>query len=247
VKKRSLDSLLLISLSLLSARSLADTNANSDSDKKIHQSAELKAELSQGTFEVDTHWVTVQQTSSEEETLNGNIRFIPKPIISNCSNLSFIQSVRIQNNAGGDYKWPVGQSARNAMRTKKNSSEGVAPGFFIDHDASRCEAKDTSCSPYYRDSWPNENDGSQDGSVKNGKVEDAFMVDYPYGWGIISQAHLEACAVCRESAEILGCVNWGGTWPTIGERTLDKITASEKPSATFLRALKNFNLYYNRK
>lgn len=203
--------------------------------------------MSKGSFTVETQWTTIQQTSSEVDVLAGRVSFLPKSANSaeKCGAVSFIQTARILDNKSKDYEWPTGQSARNKMRTKKNA-QGVERGFFIDHDASRCENLEPECSPFYRDHWPNEEDGSKDGSLLGGQSEAAVLVDYPYGWELISAASLEACAVCRESGEFLGCVTWGGTWPTIGERSLHPFEANENPSKTFEKSLSLFNNFYKK-
>lgn len=203
--------------------------------------------MSKGSFTVETQWTTIQQTSSEVDVLAGRVNFLPKSANSGerCGAVSFIQTARILDNKSKDYEWPTGQSARNKMRTKKNA-QGVQRGFFIDHDASRCENPEPECSPFYRDHWPNEENGSKDGSLLGAKSEAAVLVDYPYGWEFISSASLEACAVCRESLEFLGCVTWGGTWPTTGERSLHPFEANENPSKTFEKSLSLFNIFYKK-
>ena len=207
-----------------------------------------KFDLPKGTFTVESKWTTIQQTSSETDVLFGKISFraSPKTTKSNCQNISFIQIARIQDNKGRDYQWPSGQSVRNQMRTTRDS-RGVEPGYFIDHDAMNCADGEAICSPFFRDHWPNSDVGSQDGSVTESKAKTAVLIDFPYGWELITSAALETCAVCRESNEVYGCVTWGGTWPLTGERYLHDPVASESQSKTFAKALSLFEAHYKRK
>ncbi|MEN9528802.1 MAG: hypothetical protein RI932_675 [Pseudomonadota bacterium] len=206
-----------------------------------------KFDLSKGTFSLDIRWTTVQQTADEIDVLAGKVSFLPEFSSSKeiCGAVSFIQSARVLNNRGQDFQWPQGQHVRNAMRTIAQGSK-ITAGYFIDHDATLCKAGHPNCSPFFRDSWPNPEDGSQDGSTVDGKARAAVLVDYPFGWEVISSISLEACAVCRESGEYLGCATWGGTWPPVGERFVHTPTFSEQPSATFTSALERFKNYYSK-
>ncbi|NBW83011.1 hypothetical protein EBR21_14770 [bacterium] len=205
-------------------------------------------ELPKGIFTVESKWTTVQQTSSETDVLFGKVSFKanPKAVASHCQSISFIQTARIQDNKGRDFQWPSGQSVRNEIRTQRDS-QGVEQGYFIDHDAVNCDDGRSSCSPFFRDHWPNSDVGSQDGSVGERKVKAAVLMDFPYGWELIASAALETCAVCRDSNEVYGCVTWGGTWPLTGERYLHDPVASESQSKTFAKALSMFEAHYKSK
>ncbi|MEN9808972.1 MAG: hypothetical protein RLZZ488_539 [Pseudomonadota bacterium] len=205
--------------------------------------------FAKGVIAVESAWMTVQQTASEIDVLFGRVSFQPNELLKadSCGDVSFIQIAKILDNSGNDYQWPAGQNTRNILRTKNSSSEGVNAGWFVDHDDLRCKTSAQTCSPYFRDSWPNEEEGSRDGKFMNGSYSDAVLVDFPFGWEVISSAALEACAVCRKSEELLGCVSWGGTWPTTGDRTLHKNTAGMRESPTFTSALHLFNKYYKTK
>lgn len=200
--------------------------------------------LESGDFTLDVKWKKAQQTSDEVDVLYGRVEFKPKSDSSaqQCKNISFIQTARVLDNAGKDYQWPLGQTARNLIMTK-GSRGGVSAGYFIDHDATRC-AEESTCSPFYRDSWPNTQDGSRDGMLTTNHSSSAVLVDYPFGWEFISSISLEACAVCRDDMRIFGCAMWGGRWPITGGRSVDDLNASEKPSGTFLDALRRFRKHY---
>lgn len=214
------------------------------SDVAEQLSKKTKISLAQGTFQVEVRWKKAQQTSDEIDVLFGRVEFFPKKSasFSSCKNVSFVQTARILDNNGADYSWPLGQTARNLIRTKANA-RGVVGGYFIDHDASKC-IDTKQCSPFFRDSWPNTQDGSRDGSLSSRGAKPVVLVDYPYGWEFISSAKLEACAVCRTDARILGCATWGGEWPMTGERFVFDIEAADSPSATFLDAVRRFKAHY---
>ncbi|MEY2988105.1 MAG: hypothetical protein RJB13_1626 [Pseudomonadota bacterium] len=203
-----------------------------------------KISVAEGEFVIESKWKKIEQTSDAIDVLYGRVKFTPKfkDFTPACNNISFIQSARVLDNAGQNYKWPSGQQARNRMMTKK-SANGVAAGFFIDHDASLC-AESRECSPFYRDSWPNTQDGSHDGASTPGRTSSAVLIDYPFGWEFISSISLEACAVCRDDMKIYGCATWGGTWPPVGERFVHEVNASNLPSATFSSALLRFQRHY---
>lgn len=207
-------------------------------------SKKKKISLDTGDFTVETQWKKISQTLDEIDVLYGRVKFTPKhgALTSTCKSISFIQTARVLDNTGNDYRWPLGQQARNRIMTKK-SSNGVAAGFFIDHDASLCEEGGV-CSPFYRDSWPNSQDGSRDGSLEPNRSLEAILIDYPFGWEFISSISLEACAVCRDHMEIYGCATWGGSWPALGERSVQEVEVSNLPSPTFSNALLRFKRYY---
>lgn len=211
------------------------------------ESAAIKAQfdLPKGKFSLDTRWTKIQQTADETDVLAGRVTFLPKQFSTqqSCGAISFIQIARVLDNRGEDFEWPLGQDARNYMRTTMQGTK-ISAGYFIDHDASVCKESQPSCSPFFRDSWPNSEDGSQDGSIDERRSRAAVLVDYPFGWEVISSIALEACAVCRESGEYLGCATWGGTWPPVGERFVHTPQFSERPSATFSNALARFKKYY---
>jgi hypothetical protein len=202
---------------------------------KIIKTTNEKIEISQGEFDVTVSWLAIQTDFDYFEPLNGVVKFTPKENLG-CENISVIQIAKVVDNSGNDYEWPLGEAPRNEMRT--------ADGYFVDHEAWGCTNKPSQpCSPYYRDHWPNEEDGSQDGSSMVGEpVKPTILVDYPYGWEYISRINLEACAMCRATGESL----WGGVWPVVGERDFDIKGSSEEPSETFYQALKLFTKYYER-
>lgn len=210
---------------------------------------ELKETLSldRGIFTVESKWTTAPQTAGETDVLFGKVSFRAKPSHAGgtCQNISFIQTARILNNQGTDYQWPMGQDVRNRLRTKSGVRD-IEPGFFIDHDAVNCTNSGNGCSPFFRDHWPNIDSGSRDGSLSTTKSTAAVLIDFPYGWELITSAALETCAVCRETNENFGCVTWGGTWPLTGERVLHPITSANTPSKTFSKALSLFNSFYNK-
>lgn len=232
---------------LISAHANASANLALNTEASAASAASLKTnfDLPKGTFSLDTRWTTVQQTADEIDVLAGRITFLAKPFSNHqmCGAISFIQTARVLDNRGQDFQWPQGQHARNAMRTILQGQR-ITAGYFIDHDASLCTAGQTNCSPFFRDSWPNAEDGSQDGSIDGHRSRAAVLVDYPFGWEVISSIALEACAICRESGEYLGCATWGGTWPTLGQRFVHVPQFSEHPSTTFEKAMHLFKKYY---
>lgn len=207
------------------------------------QRPSLKEEhrVSKGLFKLDIQWTTAQQTAGDIDVLAGRVSFHPNQVSSGkeCGAISFIQTARVLDNKGKDFTWPSGEAARNQIRTRTN-----IPGFFIDHDALNCAQKNKTCSAFYRDSWPNTDDGSQDGQWDGETSEPAILIDYPFGWDVISEIFLEACAMCRNSRETLGCVTWGGKWPTTGAQTLHQTLATDSQSNTFIEALRRFETHY---
>jgi hypothetical protein len=203
-------------------------------------------DLPQGNFVVETMWTTAAQTAGEVDVLSGRVSFRAK--LGNpsgiCTNISFIQTARILDNKGNDYQWPAGQSVRNQIRTKRTANN-VEQGYFVDHDATQCAERSSECSPFFRDHWPNSDLGSQDGSLEAEKQKAAVLVDFPYGWELITSAELETCAVCRDTKKTFGCVTWGGTWPLTGERFLHGPKATNSPSTTFEKALSLFQSFYS--
>jgi hypothetical protein len=216
------------------------------SENTSHESLSTQKRIAvdAGEFKIEAKWKKIKQTSDEVDVLFGRVQFTPKvgTSFSTCNNISFVQVARVLDNTGSDYQWPLGQEARNRMKTKK-SEKGVVGGFFIDHDASKCE-DDRACSLFYRDSWPNSADGSRDGNLTARRASPAILIDYPFGWEIISSISLEACAVCRDNMKVYGCATWGGSWPPIGQRTVHDLGVSNLPSLTFLDAVQRFKSHY---
>lgn len=179
------------------------------------KSQKIDSKTSNGRWNVDLAWVYVDVIVDSFDALRGIISFTPNHSAPQCERITFIQTAKVLDNELNDYIWPNLEAPRNEIMTK--SSFGVNKGFFVDHLASECQ-KGKSCSPYYRDYWPNEEDGSNDG-YKNGEdISSAVLVDYPYGWEEISSIKLEACAVCADNQFVYSCFNWGGSWPVVGER-----------------------------
>jgi hypothetical protein len=220
--------------------------ASSEFENKTSNDSNVKIlELPTGTFSIESRWTTAQQTADEIDVLAGKVSFLPKRnnLKKSCNNISFIQTARVLNNQGLDYQWPSGQHVRNAIRTIAQNNK-IQAGYFVDHDASACHPKESGCSPFFRDSWPNSEEGSQDGSFSNKVAKKAVLIDYPFGWDVMSSISLEACAVCRDNGEYWGCATWGGTWPMLGARFVHIPEAAEQPTETFESALKNFWKFY---
>jgi hypothetical protein len=185
-----------------------------------------------------SHWTTDSDTG--DDVLRGYVQYTPTSRTEKCKSIRFIQIARVEVSPGNDLQWQSGESDRNLMRTPKNIP-GIVPGFYVDHIAFAC-TRGKSCSPYFRDSWPNANE-SQDGSNELGKVAKASLVDYPSGWDSFQTMTLESCAQCVDTGSFLGCAHWGADWPS-GGRTLFPITYSSAPSATFEKALEIFHAFY---
>jgi hypothetical protein len=169
-----------------------------------------------GVMSADIKW-EINHTGTD--ILYALLKLRPNEHVPTCSRLSFIQIAKLTVN-GSDYVWAdsEGQSNRNLILTKKQS--GIEPGYFIDHNASLC-TRGKSCSPFYRDSWANEEE-SQDGASTNFSKKAASLFDAPYGWERFEEIKLEACAVCQngEELKVLSCVEWGGKWPLIEQRQI---------------------------
>ncbi len=194
-----------------------------------------------GELSIEINWII---NFSGNDALSSLISFKPNKQAPTCERLSFIQTARLQVTEDIDYIWDEieGQKSRNFMMT--SSSLITKPGYFIDHDALKCQQGKT-CSPFYRDSWENP-DESHDGesSLQNKKM--ASMFDAPYGWERFEQIDLEACAVCQNGSDlqVLACAHWGGKWLPTEDKSILPVHMSEEASATFYDALKKFHHYY---
>lgn len=177
--------------------------------------------LSSGTFSGSFQW-TVNDLGLD--VLQGKIGFQTQQ----CSKYELIQSAQVQDNQQQVLVWSSGEKPRNLMHSKHN--------YFIDHQASKCH-KGQSCSPIYRTFWP------QEGQMGT-KNQPAQMADYPYGWSEFSQIKLETCAQCQTDGKILGCIKWGGKFPTVGNKEIFQPQVSREPSEDFQEALTKFNNYY---
>lgn len=222
---------------------LLSTSAYSAPEINIKKKIQIKSNTSSGKWDVDLAWVGIQDLEYTE-ALRGFVKFSPNTNSSPCNRLSFIQIAQVLDNEENDYQWPLGESPRNLIKTE--DSFYIEPYYYIDHQAVKCNRLDRSCSPYFRDYWPNREDGSQDGSVSSTESKPAILVDYPFGWELISSIKLEACAVCRDDSKILSCFQWGGSWKTIGEPEFIVDGATEKPTQTFEEALSNFRSFYGK-
>jgi hypothetical protein len=189
---------------------------------------------SQGRFAIDLSWTNDPDTG--EDALRGFIQYIPSAGQPACSRLTALQIARVKTESGDNLIWEAitGQSARNSIRT--------ADGFFVDHDALKCQPRH-SCSPYFRDSWPNASESS-DGSISaSGAISPASMIDYPYGWLDFASIELETCMVCATDSRVLDCVSWGARWGNTTPQTfISPVVGPE--SATFKEALARFNSFY---
>lgn len=237
--------LLFLSVLVLLTTVSRSTYASDDQiEIMVKKSITSNTATSNGEWEVDVAWVEITTIFDYTEALRGIVSYSPSKNSRTCENISFIQTAQVLDNEGNDYIWPLGEAPRNQIKTA--ASFGVNPHYYIDHSASACQEREN-CSPYYRDYWPNEEDNSQDGFNKDGKQKSAVLVDYPFGWEIISSIKLEACAYCRDSNTPLSCFQWGGKWPLIGEQEFIIGGATEKPTNTFVHALENFHNYYSKK
>ncbi|MFI5363556.1 MAG: hypothetical protein ACHQ49_16435 [Elusimicrobiota bacterium] len=196
--------------------------------------------LTRGTFTSEESWLTDPETG--EDVLRGRMSFAPGAACPVCRQVRIVQIARVEVKPGRDIEWGSGQRNRDLIRSTQDDSRGIVAGYFVDHDASKC-AKGAACSPYFRDSWPNP-DESQDGASAASGAAPASLVDYPFGWQSFERISLEACARCVETGEFFGCVEWGASWPAIGERALRVPRAFEAPSATFREAQGLFDSFY---
>lgn len=196
--------------------------------------------LARGIFTTEESWLTDPETG--EDVLRGRMSFAPGAACPACRHLRIVQVARVEVKLGRDLDWGGGEANRNLIRTRQDDARGIVAGYFVDHDAFKC-APGAPCSPYFRDSWPNP-DESQDGASAPSGGTAASLVDYPFGWSSFERISLESCARCADTGEFLGCVEWGGSWPAVGNRALRVPRASEAPSATFLSALSLFDSFY---
>ena len=197
------------------------------------------AEDSSGEFTAQIKWDFDPDLGTD--VLRGAIQFSPKANLA-CNKIGFIQIARVLKENGESYHWLLGEAARNEIATK-NSSKGKG-GFYIDHRADDCKTQ-KDCSPYFTDYWPNEG-GSSFGSSNDKENIPAKLLDFPFGWTEYRSIELQACAVCDDNGKIYGCLQWGGEWPAIGDRQITSPQFSEKASASFVEALRNFRSYYSR-
>ncbi len=186
-----------------------------------------------GEFATEESWLIDPLTG--EDVLRGRVSFTPSAECPACREIRMVQIARVEKKAGLDIDWGNGQESRNLMRTPD--------GYFVDHDALKC-APGKTCSPYFRDSWPNP-DESADGGSAPPPGSPASLVDYPFGWTYFERISLETCARCVDTGKFLGCATWGGTWPETGDRTLRESAASAAPSPTFIDALRRFETFYS--
>jgi hypothetical protein len=240
--------LLIIFIFIGHTAALADHSAKTKaSDDQV--TITVKKEIStysnspSGSWDVSIAWVEIDTIIDYTEALRGIIKYTPAKTSPACENISFIQTAKVVTNENSDYEWPLGEAPRNTIKTKEGF--GIKPNYYIDHMAVNCEQEDGKCSPYFRDYWPNEEDGSKDGK-NNGEQSPAVLVDYPFGWDFIKSIELEACAVCRESSKVLSCFQWGGIWDIVGEPEFIINGSTDKPTGTWIKALENFNMYYGK-
>jgi hypothetical protein len=226
-------------MSLSACLFLFSSTARADWDdvkKTVLLSKQDTIPVALGTFDVLQEWAQLESGPMFNEVMTGRIVFSPKPTAPACKAISYIQIARVLDNYGNNYDWPLEESPRNLIRSKR--------GYFVDHLASQC-AQGKACSPFYRDYWPNDEEGSRDGSVGATGTTSAILTDYPFGWETIGSIELEACAVCRETSEVYGCFNWGGHWGLTTDRAFHPASATAAPSAEWSSAVNAFRLYYS--
>jgi hypothetical protein len=213
-----------------------------DVEIKVKKQISSVTSSHRGDWDVNVAWVEVDTTVDYFEALRGIVKFSPNQNAPTCKNISFIQIAKVLDNDGNDYEWQLGEAPRNLIKTA--ASFDTEAGYYIDHAAYSCK-KGKTCSPYFRDYWPNTEDGSRDGSNSAKEKKSAVLVDYPFGWEYISLIKLEACAYCRDSKLSISCFQWGGSWPLVGEAEFIIEGATDKPTRTFEQALSNFSTYYS--
>jgi len=196
--------------------------------------------LQKGTATLQESWMI--DSDSGSDVLRGHVEFAPNATAPLCGVVRMVQVARVEVTPGVDYDWTSLEVVRNQIRTAANTTSGVSSGFYLDHQAGKC-TPGKPCSPYFRDFWANAEE-SQDGVISKAKVQATSLVDYPTGWDLFQRITLETCARCTDSGAYLGCMNWGGDWPSIGVRSFLPVKGSDSPSSTFLEAVRLFNLFY---
>jgi hypothetical protein len=197
--------------------------------------------LRSGVMSASVRWTVDPDTSSA--VLRGRIQYRPDAgQRASCSSIRFIQIARTTQHGGANYDWQEYEKPRNLIRTSSDGAAGIDGGYFVDHEPFACTPS-ASCSPYFRDYWPNA-DESRDGYQLSSDSAPASLVDYPFGWDILEQISLESCARCTQTGEFLGCASWGARLPAQGQREISPILIREAPSKTFHAALDKFDEFY---
>lgn len=225
--KKAVPSFILLSFFALATQSLS---ASADAAKFQQLDSHFSASVSWTSDPID-----------DMDLLHGVIQYRPDSQTPSCGPIRMVQIARVQLEDGRDYEWTLGEANRNRIKTQASSR--LEPGYYIDHLASRC-SPGKSCSPYFRDSWPNP-DESRDGFKTSRGSQTASIADYPRGWDMFQSIRLEACAVCPVTNQSLGCVKWGAEWPSMGDRKISGPVVKKTPSATFKTALRNFHEFYS--
>ncbi len=212
-----------------------------------------------GAFSVMEKWsVDPDPGMSSQDVLAAHVSFLPNPnTFPQCHKLALIQVAQVLGNDigsqnGQQYVWSGGQTNRNFIETIGDPVNNIEPGFFVDHDASKC-APHMPCSPYFLDSWPSfppPNIPSHYGYVLGlHKFKSTSLTDYPNHWDEVIQYKFETCVVCADRRTLYQCVNWGGYRPSWGPLPLKfkifRPKVAHVPSPTFLRALKLFEKFYS--
>ncbi len=201
-----------------------------------------------GEFTMKAQWTV--DPDQGNDVLQSFVSFSPDArVFPHCDSLKMIQIAQLKTNDGSKFVWSGAQTNRNQMMTVADSSRKIVGGYYVDHDASRCKKSSPSCSPYFRDSWPNV-EGSQNGYVQGpSKSQSVSLLDYPTGWDNFEQIQLETCVACEDHEQLFDCIRWGATWPTIQQgsqdvRVIFQSREAAAPSPTFIEALKIFHSFY---
>ncbi|HTX74625.1 MAG TPA: hypothetical protein VMD29_00375 [Terracidiphilus sp.] len=231
--------LLLVTAATVRTEAEAQNEAAIDGKARVQISAPVR----DGAVFASVGWTVDMATG--EDVLRGSIAYRPdsRSAGGSCRSIRFVQVARVERSGDVDYDWKDGEANRNLMRTSADPSRGVKEGYFVDHDAFKC-SRGGQCSPYFRDYWPSP-DESQDGFLDGRSFAKASLVDYPFGWENFESITLESCARCADDGRFLACVEWGGRWPGRGDRIVLPVRVDDRPSPTFVDALRRFNAFYS--
>jgi hypothetical protein len=184
-------------------------------------------------------------------TEDGTVTFTPSATAPESDSIKYVQIVRTFDTATGkDFDYTgTPEANRNKMQTARDNTKNIAPGFFVDQNASslapRTKKADPTVLPFYDVTGPPVA-GNATGKRRGKTIVPAVLKDTP-GHNAPMKFNFVTVAKASDTGIVYGTVLWG--FETFLDKGIAKIRNEYKSfrtfeGETFVEAVKLFNEFY---